>query len=881
MIQNDTELGTNSSKTGATTIAITLAQDVLAGSLVEIRVVYDNSLSATIPYGTQLSASDASANPYHKLLEYNHGAGTAGAGTLLGHFMSVLANDLQSGDAITITGPSVAVRAITVRVYTIDSEQFYVYDRLTDDADGIDPPSLTVDGDPDFPTLFSFALASEGPSTDTYTPDGDFTAVTTAGTTGGTADSNQAILGGYEIDLATTETADWSSSANRTLAESLCAITEFIADPYTGKLYEIGDPKFFARLDDPEWGTLMDITPNYHYLDAFSGSPTFRGSGPPGQTYAMDFDTGGDFAEAATAASTVTNNFWMRVWVYLHSVGANNQRLFYNGNSGANGWGILIDTNRTFQFLAGGVALGANSAGALSLSTWHCIDIVRDAGTWVYYLDGLLDTANAGTNTPNAPSGVTRLGDASVAWKAARAHIAEYVPTAAQIKALYDVAQQTVAPVPEALETDIAYPLGTAATVTGAEGTAVDTIAVPSSPGTLAVTGLGFEPTWLFVVATNAASEDSWQLGDSCMSKGIAGIDFNTGDIFQAMNRIVLDETAQGASGYDADVLIEVADERGAIGEHIVFRAELISFDSDGFTLDFTHAASGYVFHYLAGEHAASAQDISFSAAVELFWDSFPNAAIYVGLSDVAAPITPSSWNGAVWTAQTGAGRIQPADDPQQSEFIWWCPGYNFAQKYNQIEGPLLDWAGVFQDPWFFGSVLQSPIYIYRDENNVTILSSGNWVAALLILADTDAAAASGDAADTVGEVADIGWSDPSFRPSALLHIQGNTKGLLSQDAAHAGASIGASSGGKYWAVALGSNMGVGAAVYRTELYSWISAWDPFDDPDTMSAGISTGVANAARLTTLVADHSDFHVKVCAIGRRRRRHLLPIQHVGD
>jgi Concanavalin A-like lectin/glucanases superfamily len=111
-----------------------------------------------------------------------------------------------------------------------------------------------------------------------------------------------------------------------------------------------------------------------------------------------------------TVVSTVVNDFTMELLFAPYTLTSNDAIVFYNGSSGANGWGLLIDLNKTLQYLAGGVALGGNSVGTIDLGRFHHLTMVRRATVWEFWQNGNLITANAGTTTPNTPTTSTVLG---------------------------------------------------------------------------------------------------------------------------------------------------------------------------------------------------------------------------------------------------------------------------------------------------------------------------------------------------------------------------------------------------------------------------------------------------------------------------------------
>jgi len=303
------------------------------------------------------------------------------------------------------------------------------------------------------------------------------------------------------------------------------------------------------------------------------------------------------------------------------------------------------------------------------------------------------------------------------------------------------------------------------------------------------------------------------------------------------------------------------------MGANILVKATLTGFTADGFTLNFSDVAANTKFHYLCGQHAAQHVSTSFKTLAGLTWDNEPAGGIYIGQSDAASASVPRSWNGNAFTAQVGAGRIDVENGSPGTNMIWWDPGYNSVQHFNGIDGPTNNWAGVFNDIWFFGSVLRRPFFMYRVGTDVLLRAAGSQVSSLLVLGDTDAQATSGDAGDTPNDVVDLTWADPDFIPDALVHIQGTTEGFQSQDAERTGCSVGVATKDNMWVVALSSNVGVGASIYRSDALSWISAWDPHENPTDMSAGTSVPIQNGARLTTVVADvPTGMGVRVAGLG---------------
>lgn len=133
------------------------------------------------------------------------------------------------------------------------------------------------------------------------------------------------------------------------------------------------------------------------------------GGDPGGVFYRMDNIT------------TVTDDFTIETWVYMDGAPPFADRVYWTGSYGTDGFGVYMQTNRTFRYQLDNSTFGSNSS-ALA-DGWHHIVVVRDAGTWKYYVDGSVDVSNAGTDTPTAPSIYTQF---DVGAHQRQSHVAFY-----------------------------------------------------------------------------------------------------------------------------------------------------------------------------------------------------------------------------------------------------------------------------------------------------------------------------------------------------------------------------------------------------------------------------------------------------------------------
>lgn len=125
----------------------------------------------------------------------------------------------------------------------------------------------------------------------------------------------------------------------------------------------------------------------------------YRATGPFAGWFSIQY-SGGEFSSRA-AISTQQDNVTWEEWIRPEVISANSQPAFGN-NAASNGWDPQFATTGKFQVIVEGVAGQSLNANALGLNTWFHIVIKRESTVWKYYLNGVQDTANAGTGTPGA-----------------------------------------------------------------------------------------------------------------------------------------------------------------------------------------------------------------------------------------------------------------------------------------------------------------------------------------------------------------------------------------------------------------------------------------------------------------------------------------------
>lgn len=170
-------------------------------------------------------------------------------------------------------------------------------------------------------------------------------------------------------------------------------------------------PVGFWKMDEVR-GFPQDSSGNGNHMTdgPYDGRRVWRAPGPMPGSYAIRLLGGAANYFSRSVVTTEVDDISMEMW-FAEEYHANNDRLFYNGDFDTDpGWGLdLYDFGPQFQALVGGIGFQAQSVNTVSYG-WHQLVIVRGGGVWTYYFDGALDTANAGTDTPNTPTVATWIG---------------------------------------------------------------------------------------------------------------------------------------------------------------------------------------------------------------------------------------------------------------------------------------------------------------------------------------------------------------------------------------------------------------------------------------------------------------------------------------
>ncbi len=175
----------------------------------------------------------------------------------------------------------------------------------------------------------------------------------------------------------------------------------------TTHLYRAGENDSGAGNGVALAGTTIDAAGSTNLSLAGAGSATYTSSTyAPGSSLAFSFGGGNYYAGAVDTSLTTSASFVMELWFKPSSL-SGTQALFYNGNTGGNGVGIVLSGDK-LTGLAGG-RFFAGGTTVLTTGTWYHAALVSSGGTITYYLNGVSETSRA-ANFINPTSGAMAIG---------------------------------------------------------------------------------------------------------------------------------------------------------------------------------------------------------------------------------------------------------------------------------------------------------------------------------------------------------------------------------------------------------------------------------------------------------------------------------------
>lgn len=229
------DLGTSASKTSGTTLDRTTIGACLAGDVVVVAVVSDNTGTSDTDSGAEVSSvTDSAGNTYVKARERVNGSPGAAAGTVAAIFYSKLTADLPFGSTVTVTWASARdARAMSMWKFTIGAGNVVTVDGQSSGTpeEATTAPSATIGSLSNIERLWVSCLGIEGPADDGFTQDADYTNFTATGTLGDPQASNIALRAGYRILTGTTDTHAPTLGTARDLAHVYVAFKEAAGSP--------------------------------------------------------------------------------------------------------------------------------------------------------------------------------------------------------------------------------------------------------------------------------------------------------------------------------------------------------------------------------------------------------------------------------------------------------------------------------------------------------------------------------------------------------------------------------------------------------------------------------------------------------------------------
>lgn len=130
---------------------------------------------------------------------------------------------------------------------------------------------------------------------------------------------------------------------------------------------------------------------------------------------AYELHGGGEFIQSTSDVLTpqISDNLTISAWVFPAG-GVGSQFIFYNGQGGTNGFGLILDTtgnSRRLSVSLGAIGPSGNTTARLPLNQWSHVVLQRSYPNWKIYINGLQDPL-VFTTDPNLPAGTFKVGDA-------------------------------------------------------------------------------------------------------------------------------------------------------------------------------------------------------------------------------------------------------------------------------------------------------------------------------------------------------------------------------------------------------------------------------------------------------------------------------------
>lgn len=256
-------LGSANSNTSTTTLVITTTATAEVGNMIVVASAWDNTDTADTALSSHLKVTDSAGNIYTILGSVANAQGAAAGGAHIILAAAMVTTQLTSGGTITVTSDTGRVaKCAAAEEFTLATPAFMLADKNLALDDAADPSALSLPSA--FTTLPSreyleiYALAVEGPNSDTYTWDADQTTLTSDGSAG-----SMHLRWSYRIATLTSDTVDVSSdTADRDSVSLLVALAQYTPDtfPTTAIIDNFNRANENPLSDGGNWESTVGVT---------------------------------------------------------------------------------------------------------------------------------------------------------------------------------------------------------------------------------------------------------------------------------------------------------------------------------------------------------------------------------------------------------------------------------------------------------------------------------------------------------------------------------------------------------------------------------------------------------------------------------------------
>lgn len=276
-------LGTNNVKSAGADLTFSPSRDVPAGRFVVLWVAWDSWRNIALPSegADQLFCLDSAGNIWCNVGAVNPSG--PGDSSWAGLFVSQLRTDLLTTDVVTLGDggdPGRIAKAMSAEEFDLGSGKRWALNRLgwSLSFNSVDEGQLSlmsVELDLTQEWLALHAVGNEGPDTDSFTWDADWTEIVGDGTTGSGDDSNVSIRGGYLIDTMGDASASGitNDTSDRDISQVMCGICAIDATEFpTTSVLDDFNRADENPLDNGDWDTTNSALNNFAQIGGMAVS---------------------------------------------------------------------------------------------------------------------------------------------------------------------------------------------------------------------------------------------------------------------------------------------------------------------------------------------------------------------------------------------------------------------------------------------------------------------------------------------------------------------------------------------------------------------------------------------------------------------------------